>query len=235
MVHRKARRRWRGLVATLVVVLIVLVAGDRAAWWLIQDRALHQFTAQAQGVTAARLRIEGFPFVTQLMAGRLGHVRGSARTATLGQVDVSNVVVDAYGVQTSSPYTISHGVAWGDVTAETLAGLINERSPVNVTVAAHNGVLTVQVSLLGFAASVDVEPQVIARDSVGIEVRAARLGSRAIDVKELPLGIGEALQSLRVGFQLPERVSIDAVRVVDGALRVQISGYDIVPEELVGS
>jgi hypothetical protein len=214
---------------------MTFVAGDRAAWWFIQGEALRQFTAQAQNVTGARLHIGGFPFVTQLMAGRLGHVTGSAHTATLGQVSVSDVSVDAYGVQTTPPYTIDHGVAWGNVSMETLTGLINDHSSVKVTVTAHDGMLTIQTSLLGLIASVDVVPRVVARDSVGIDAVSAHLGSQAINVRELPLGIGDAVQSLRVGFHLPDRVSVDAVTVLDGSLRIQISGQGIIPGELVGS
>jgi hypothetical protein len=219
----------------LVIVLVVAVAGDRVAWWLTQDEALHQFTAQVPNVTGAQLHIGGFPFVTQLLSGRLEHVTGRAQTATLGKVNVSNVSVNAYGIQTDPPYRIDYGIAWGNITVETLTGLISEYSPVNVTVSMQDDALTIQTDLLGLTASIDVIPQVVARDSIGIQVLSARVGSQVVDVRELPLGIGDTLQSLHVGFQLPSRVSIDAAQILHGALRIQISGHDVVPEDLVGS
>ncbi len=103
------------VVAILVALLAVLLVADRVA----AIHAKHRVAAriEARGFAAnPRVRIGGFPFLTQLAIRRLNKIVISAGGKKLGPVEVKRLDVTLYGIRGKSRYNGS--------TAARLAGTV---------------------------------------------------------------------------------------------------------------
>jgi hypothetical protein len=95
---------WKWLIAlALALVVGVVVVVDRAAV-VVAERQVVADAEENTDVVDATLEIHGFPFLTQAARGELGDVRGSAATATFGDLTVTDVRIEARNVATSSPH-----------------------------------------------------------------------------------------------------------------------------------
>lgn len=228
-------KRLVGWLVALVALVVLAVVADRVTVRAAENGAVKAFEQQADDVSGAQLDIQGFPFLTQLAAGELDHVTGSADTATFAGYAVSDVQVDARGVGTSEPYTIASGTASGVIAASSLQQVVSDQSGLDVELTADGDVLGVGLSVLGLDLTVDVTPRVAGPDSLGVDVQAVRTGLGVVSVDDLPSGIAGALTDLRIPLDLPEGVALESVAVAEGGVRVGVSGTDVAAGSLVAS
>lgn len=228
-------KRLVGLLVTLVVLVAIAVVVDRVAVRSAERGAVTAFEQEADDVAGARVDITGFPFLTQLIGGELTHVTGSADTASFGGYAISDLRVEADGVGTSAPYPIASGTASGVLAASSLQDVIAEQAGLDVGVTASGDVLSLAFDLLGAEITVDVTPRVAGPGELAVDVVAVRTGLGVVSVEDLPSGIAGALSDLRVPLDLPDGVTLDAVSVADGGVRVAVVGTDVVAEDLVAS
>ncbi|WP_069385709.1 LmeA family phospholipid-binding protein [Cellulosimicrobium cellulans] len=228
-------KRLVGWLVALVALVAVAVVADRVTVRAAENGAVTAFQEQADDVSGARLDIRGFPFLTQLAAGELDHVTGSADTATFAGYAVSDVRVDARGVSTSEPYTIASGTASGVIAASSLQEVVREQSGLDVELTTDGDVLGLGVAVLGLGLTVDVVPRVAGPDSLGVDVQAVRTGLGVVSVDDLPSGVAAALTGLRIPLDLPEGVVLESVAVAAGGVRVGVSGTDVAAGSLIAS
>ena len=99
----RRRRRWPAIVAGLVVVVVLgLVALDRAAAAYAASQAAQQM--KAQGFPGdPHVTMEGFPFLTQVASRNLQDVHVTANNVQEGPVALT-LAGDAYGVRLNPGY-----------------------------------------------------------------------------------------------------------------------------------
>ena len=104
--RRRGRARRRLTVATIVVVVLLalLVAVDRGAAAYAENQAASQIKSSGFPVKPS-VTIEGFPFLTQVLAHDLKTVNISASNVPEGPLVISSVNATAHGVHLNSSFS----------------------------------------------------------------------------------------------------------------------------------
>jgi hypothetical protein len=77
--RRPTRRRlWIYTAGAAACLGVLALAADRATAWQVEDRAAGAFRAATGSASAPSVHVSGFPVITQVIAGRLGHVEVTA-------------------------------------------------------------------------------------------------------------------------------------------------------------
>jgi hypothetical protein len=122
--RRHRGRRWVMALFALIVVLILLTIVDRVALAVAENQIANQ--AQANGLQVKpSVTIEGFPFLTQLIARDFRKVDMSASNVPAGPVNITSLKATLTGVHLNSSYneaTVDHLVATAFVSFSDLAG-----------------------------------------------------------------------------------------------------------------
>ena len=93
---RLARRRPAVVAISVAAVFLVLVVLDRVAAYTASQLAAR--SAREQGASSAQIRIGGFPFLTQVIAGKLSHLTVHETGLTGDGVRIDRLDADAHGV-----------------------------------------------------------------------------------------------------------------------------------------
>ena len=124
------------------LVVLVLVAGgavvaDRVAAGATGEAAAREIATTFQGVVGTpEVTIGGFPFLTQLVAGRLSDVGARIDGLTFDGLAVTEVEVDATGVSTSTPYRVDRAVLSATLPLASVQQLVAAKTELEVTIAA---------------------------------------------------------------------------------------------------
>ncbi|WP_300607493.1 DUF2993 domain-containing protein [Trebonia sp.] len=108
--RRHRGRRWVMALFTLIVVLILLVIGDRVANAVAENEMADQFVKNGFPVKPS-VDITGFPFLTQLIAHDLRQVDISASEVPAGPVNITSIKATVTGLHINSSFnggTASH-------------------------------------------------------------------------------------------------------------------------------
>lgn len=89
----------RALIVILIAIGSVAVLADRATLLLVEDRVADRIAGAAGLPGAPEVDIEGFPFLTQAMAGTYDEVQISLTADELGQPEGTTAVVVLRGVE----------------------------------------------------------------------------------------------------------------------------------------
>jgi LmeA-like phospholipid-binding len=96
------RRRWPWITAIAVVALVgLLVAADRVTAGLAESAVAKRINQQSPFVDSsskAHVTINGFPFLTQALAGRYDDIRVTGSTLTIDNVNGVNLDAHMHGV-----------------------------------------------------------------------------------------------------------------------------------------
>lgn len=102
----------KGLLVTLVVLLGLLLAADRAGAALAARAVAQQAQAEAGLATEPEVDVGGFPFLTQALAGRYDRVTVTAQDVPAGELQVDRFSATLTGVEVPLSQAVS-----GDVDA----------------------------------------------------------------------------------------------------------------------
>jgi hypothetical protein len=100
---RRRRRRWTVTIFILIVVLIVLVIGDRVANAVAENSIANKIQSSGFPATPS-VTIEGFPFLTQLIAHDIHRIDISASNVPAGPVNINSIKATATGVHLNSSF-----------------------------------------------------------------------------------------------------------------------------------
>lgn len=100
---RRRRRRWTVTIFILIIVLILLVIGDRVANAVAENSIANQIRSSGFPTTPS-VTIEGFPFLTQVVAHDLHQVDISASNVPAGPVNINSIKATATGVHLNSSF-----------------------------------------------------------------------------------------------------------------------------------
>jgi LmeA-like phospholipid-binding len=134
--RRRRRRRWTMVVFGVIVVLILLVIGDRVALAVAENDMADQFVSNGLPVKPS-VTIEGFPFLTQLAARDLRKVDISASNIPAGPVTITSATGTLNGLHFNSSFnsaTVDHMTVTIFVSFAALAGAGGLGNVANLTV-----------------------------------------------------------------------------------------------------
>lgn len=242
------RRRGRRVVVTLVVVLLILVglfiAVDRVAAYAASRELASQAREQltSRDVTTAgtpSVVIHGFPFLTQVAAGRYEKVSIDARQLTTKDVAIDALDITATGIRAPTSTLINGSgnitaaavsgtarIGWGEV-AHLIETNGTDMSGVSVTGQPGGGVqMTTTVQALGLTAKVLATGTVrFSGDVVHVTVTDIRLQNGTLPPVLNPI-VDSLKRRLSVSVTIPElpyHLKISGVQsTVDG---IVVSAY----------
>ena len=134
--RRRRRRRWTMVVFGVIVVLILLVIGDRVALAVAENDMADQFVSNGLPVKPS-VTIEGFPFLTQLAARDLRKVDISASNIPAGPVTITSATGTLNGLHFNSSFnsaTVDHMTVTIFVSFAALAGAGGLGNVANLTI-----------------------------------------------------------------------------------------------------
>ncbi|WP_158609652.1 LmeA family phospholipid-binding protein [Cellulomonas triticagri] len=231
---RTPRRRVGCLVgSTLAVVVLVggSVLADRVAHGFAQDAAADAVRSR---LSAADLdvRIEGFPFLTQLAGGTLDDVRLAASSASLQGLDVTDLDVRATGVVVRGERGAEHVTATATVPTAALEALLRERSGWDLALAVQGQELVATGALAGVPVSVSLTLAPAGADGLTATITGASLAGLGIDPGALPDGLGARLADLSVVDQLPAGAEVTGATVEADGLHLAVAVDDVTLDAL---
>lgn len=217
------------VVSTLVVLGAGVVVADRVVAATAERRAAEAVEANLDVSGTPVIEIDGFPFLTQVLAGSLTNVTGSVDGVTLdGGLTITDVSFDAQGVSTSEPYTVSAGSVTGTLPTATLEQAVAEQTELDVTVTVEGDALVAAGTVLGVDLSAALTPRVD-DGRLLVDVGRMSLGGLTITVDDLPDRVASRLEGLEVPVSgLPEGLTLTSVEVVPDGARVTATGSDVV-------
>jgi hypothetical protein len=212
----------------IVVVLTVLLAGAVVADGVVRRQTEARIaTATAAGIPGVEqppaVSIGGFPFLTQLMAGRLSSVHLTAPTATVEGLRLDDVVVELTGVTTEAPYTAEGAVMTAMISPEAVQAVLS----VELDLSVRDGSLVASTTVLGLPLDVVLAPRAAGQE-VEVDVTGFVLAGASVRSADLPGSIADQLQGIRFAVAgLPAGMALTAVDVTPDGLRLSAEGRDL--------
>lgn len=212
-----------------LVVLVLLAGLAYGADVVLRDAAEDRVAAEVDRVIPGvahtpDVTIEGFPFLTQVVAGELDSVRLDSAAANVQGLRLQDVVVRLQGVTVESPYrarTAELTALVTPVAAKTALGLTD----LDLTV--RSGELLAGATVLGLPLDVALTTRVEGSEVV-VDVEAFVLGGVRVEATDLPAEITAQVQDLRFAVNgLPANMRLTGVTVVDGGVEIAATGHDI--------
>jgi hypothetical protein len=214
---------------TLLVILVLLVVGDRVANALAENQIASQFQSSLALSGKPHVSIQGFPFLTQLVAKDFNTVDISASNEVInsasaggGALEIASLNATLHGLHfsgfsTSSTATVDQLQATALVTFTALGNVGGVPEGITLTADGGNRV----------KATLDLGPI-----SGTAEAQVTKTGPSQITVKVIDFGgiPAEALGNL-ADFtinipKLPQGVAIQSVSVTQRGVMVTITGHD---------
>jgi len=232
---RKRHHVGRILLGILLTLGILAVVADRVIVGVVQRAVVSQALAGAAtgSITGADVQIHGFPFLTQVLSGRLNELSGSMESGNFGGLDVRDLNFDATGVALGEPFHAEHATANAllpyasleQMVAQQVAGIVSDAT---VTAdPANPGTLLVTGNAFGIDVALDARPVPVPPDGIRIDIDSVNLAGSPVDVDTLPFGIGDQLHNFAFELPLPEGIKLTGIEVEGDGLRVQAEATDV--------
>lgn len=232
-------RVWRIVLIVLVILGGLFVAADRIAVSVVQGKAAERVQATENLDHKPKVSIEGFPFLTQLLSGKLDDVKVKARDINAADGDGTTVRVQSFdadlrGVKFSDSFTRAVADTADGVVFISYADL-TRAAPHGVTVSAAppaaNGNARVKLSAtlpdLGDAVSIYSE---VAAKGDTVSVKAESL-PRAVTALGLEDEVRKSIDFERQLGDLPRGIALQKVTGTPDGISIRVGGQNV---ELTG-
>ena len=217
---RVRRRRWPWI--TLLVIVLVLVGGDRAA----NAYAENQMASQVQSSLALsgkpNVTIQGFPFLTQVAARTFNTVDVNASNETAGpggQLEIASLTATLHGmhIHGTNSATVDQFTASALVTFTALAHAGGIPQGITLAPAGPNQ-LKATVDILGFSADATAKVTQVGNDKINVKIT---------DFGGVPADVLGSLTDFTFSIpKLPAGVKIQSITVTQQGLRVTATGQN---------
>lgn len=228
-------------VARIVLIVVVVlgalfVVADRVTVHLAETKAAKQAQITEDLSTRPKVSIEGFPFLTQAVFGKLDDVKVTARDIAAsdsgGSVRIDSFHADLHGVKLSNGY--SRAVAdSADGNAFLTFDDLTKAAPDGITVsyagAAADGATLVKLSgsVPGIGSKIGVLSEITVRgaDSIGLHAQPLPKAFTA-------LGLDDQIRQ-RIDFtlrlsHLPEGIALTSITAAPDGITVAAGGHHVV-------
>lgn len=206
----------------LIVVLVLLaVAVDRAAWWFAQRTIAEQIQSEANLSARPEVTVRGFPFLTQVLRGRYREITAALEDPDVdGGLAIDRLDVRLRGVQVSTSEVLSGQVesvpvdsataiatvSYAALNAAAKENLPDSRSTVQFSPGTGNALkVTGTYRAASLKAQLDVQVRLLAKDGdLVVEVPADALEGLLPAVRSQVRSLlvkASQLPSLPFGFQ----------------------------------
>ena len=215
-------------VVALGLVAVGAVVADGFARSSAEDTAATAIAQQLDVDGTPQVRIDGFPFLTQLAARSLDDVHATASGVTLDGLAVTDVVVDATDVTLDAPYRAGSARLEATVPASSVQQVVEARADLDVAV--DGDLLRATGDLFGIPLTVGLVPRV-ADGRMLVDVQEVTLGAGTLRLEELPGDVAERLVGIEVPLDgLPAGVVLESAVVVPDGVRFTATGTDVALE-----
>lgn len=228
-------RHLLAVVGALLLLAVVLVAADRITQAAVERNATAALaTSGLEFSEDATVQLGGFPFLTQLVTGRLREASLHAESVVIDGIVLTDVDASALGITTSNPRTAQSVSLTATAPASTLSDAV-ERSQlgqlgVDVEITVEDGEVLASTSILMVPVVVTMVPEP-AGDAIGVGLESVKIAGLTVSVADLPQAVRTALDRIEVPLEgLPEGLEVTEVEVVDDGLRMTATGTDVVVE-----
>jgi hypothetical protein len=225
----------KALVVAVVLLLGLALLADRVAVGVTEDRVATELAAKGGLAGKPEVHINGFPFLTQAVAGRYDDVRISLTAADLGQPDGTRADIALHGVQVPLSGVLSGSVREVPVdrvdgTATLSYELLAAQLGGDTTLRREGDGLRITrtVELLGYTLPLTAVGTVtIEGDELVVDVaRAAGVG---VDVPDFLVSRVSDLLDLRYRIPaLPFGLRLTGVQPADDGVEVRVEAEDAV-------
>jgi len=215
----------------VVVVLAVLGGAGFAGDQYLRSQAEKQVATQVAGAFSGMedpaVKIHGFPFLTQMLTGKFGHVTGTTDQVVFDGLSAADVKVEARDV-TISPAQAGSATVSATVDLETAQALMRTRSGISDLTLRSEGdhlvvTTTVQRQRLELTGVLTTDI-----DVVRLEIQSATVDGMSTAIDRLPAQTRSSLDKLTVPVSgLPHAVTLDSAEVVPGGVRFTATGTDV--------
>jgi hypothetical protein len=211
-----------GLGVALALLAVLVVVGDRVAASAAERRITESVTHELRGASGVSTQIHGVPVLTQVAHGALDHVTVTAAGVPASGVQLRDVVVDLYGVTTSSPRSAQRVTAQALVPTSALQAKVGDGWTVKTD---GDGLVASSSGLLGLTARVlpTVRDGRLAVDIDWVTVLGVR-----VDGSSVPQAVTDRLGALVASVgALPLGLALDQVSVVPDGVQITAVGTDV--------
>jgi hypothetical protein len=215
-----------------LILVIVLVAADRISAYAAQRKISGRVASAYRLSPPPSVTIRGFPFLTQVVAGRYRQVDIAVTSVTAGGVEMRDLRARFTGVHAPLVRLIGNGPASVSADGATATALIpfasvSRRLPLGITLGADGGALKLsgKIGYQGFQVPVSAAVSLhVTATSIEVLPRNVTVGG-TLPVPPGPLGSRLAI-ALPV-HDLPMHLEVTGVRVTDGGFEVSASARDV--------
>ena len=241
MSRRKPPRSNRGPVAavkalaSLIVVGVVVVGafyvGDRYAESRAEQYAVGVVSDSIAVTQPPVVDIKGFPFLTQLASGTLDEVTATVPGATLEGIPVTDVSLDATGVNVrplngQQPSAAQATIA-ATIPTASLEKVVRDKTGLTVQLAVEGTSVKASGTVLGLPLTLTLVPRVDGGKLL-VDAQGLTLGGREITTQSLPSALRGRISGIVVPVQgLPAGLSLTRADVVPAGLRITADGTNV--------
>jgi hypothetical protein len=218
---RRRRRRWPWI--TLIVIIVLLVAADRGANAYAEDQMASQFQSSLALSGKPHVTIQGFPFLTQLIASKFNQVNINASNETAGpggELEIASLTATLHGMHI-------HGTKSATIDNFSASALVT------FTALAHAGNLPGGITLAPdgpnrVKANIDLGPLGTGTAIAQVtQVGTSKINIKLIDAGGLPLDALGNLVNFTISIpKLPAGVQIQSIDVTSQGLRLTATGHN---------
>jgi LmeA-like phospholipid-binding len=222
----------RKFVILLLILVVVLVAADRISAYVAQRKVASRVAGTYSLPDPPTVTIQGFPFLTQVVAGHYSQVDVALSAVTAGGVEMRDLRARFTGVRAPLARLLGNGpgtVSADDAAATALIPFasVSRRLPLGITLSPDGGAvkLSGKIGYLGFEVPVSAAVSLhVTATAIEISPRNVTVGG-TVPVPPGPLGSRLAI-ALPV-HDLPMHLKVTSVRVTDGGFEVSASARGV--------
>jgi LmeA-like phospholipid-binding len=218
--RRRRSRAWLYILIAVVVLLVLLVIADRASVAYAENRMAQQI--QSQGLSSKpHVSIEGFPFLTQVLAHNLHNVNITAPSVREGPLTIKNLVAVLQGIHLNSGFnsgTVDHLSGTALITFGDLFG--GEGAPSVSVTAVHGNEVTMKVDLDIISGTAVARVTQVGTDKIHVQV----ISASGIPVSALPGSFTDFTVTVP---NLPLNMNVQSVAVSGQGVLIHVTGSDI--------
>ena len=227
----RRRRRWPIVLLVIVLVLVGLfVAADRIALGVAEDKAASALQSSQNLPHKPDVTVDGFPFLTQVLASKFGEIQVSADDVPVGNntLDIQRVSVDLHDVTVSNNYSTVHAnsaTAQGRVAYDELSRVL--KTPVRE---GDNGRLAAQptVHLLGQTFHGTISARVNASSAHGITFTDPRVSVSGVQLPQVVARAFVQVFERTISLAgLPFHVRVTGAEVTSSGLVIRLAGRNL--------
>lgn len=233
-----ARRRGRGLrvlIVSLVVLLALLVIGDRAVAYLAASRISDELHTQFGTNAKPDVTIHGFPLLTQSVAGSYERIEIAGQGVDADQLGDVDARLDLRDVRLPLSDAVSGDISGATVGDARVEIDISEASleqltgmPITIEgITDEVARLTTSFEVLGQQIEVSIDAMVI------VQGTTAHLDVQGVSAAGLEIStyvVSQLSKAIGIEFEVPVLVDgmhLDEVKARDGAVVLHASGTDV--------